>query len=188
MWNSEDDYFFNKSSGIQFTNNFQDYWTRNIFCAGYKNSSNDWVYDCNDALSFNWNIKTDNETYFNYTLWRDKTIGTKEVRLGLRYHLKLDDENLSIQFSVENIGEEDIDNDLGFAWKVKDIQIGGDKGNDWIHMNGSHYNLSKSIDLTFINMNESHYRLYDYVSDTFVRLNWDNNLNYKVEIKNASNQ
>jgi len=32
IWNAHDDYYFNASSGIQFTNHFQEYWTRNIFC------------------------------------------------------------------------------------------------------------------------------------------------------------
>jgi len=187
IWNTQDDYFFNKSSGIQFSNHYQEYWTKNIFCAGYK-AGEEWIYDCNDALPFNWNIKTDNETYVNITGWREKTIGTKEVRLGLRYHLKLDDKNLSVQLNVENIGTEDIINDLGFAWKSKDIQIGTDEEDDWIKINNSYYNLSENLDLTFTNMNESYYKIYDYKTHEFLRLDWNNNLNYRLDVKSQYGQ
>jgi len=44
IWNVHDDYYFNASSGIQFTNHFQEYWTRNIFCAGYKDAQNEWMH------------------------------------------------------------------------------------------------------------------------------------------------
>ena len=186
MWNAyKYEYYFNKSSGIQFSNYFDESWTHNIFCAGYKNASNDWVYDCNDKLSFNFNIKTDNLTYVNYTLWRDKTIGSKTVRLGLRYHLKLNDKNLSVQLSVENIGSSDINNDLGFAWVVNDIKINNDSAGDFIFVNYTNYNLSDDLHENFTNLDNSYYRLFD---SAYVQLDWNNNLNYKLEVKNVTNQ
>ena len=32
IWNTEDDYYFNATSGIQFTNHYNEYWAHNIFC------------------------------------------------------------------------------------------------------------------------------------------------------------
>jgi hypothetical protein len=31
IWNEKDSYYFNTSSKMQFTNHYQEYWTRNIF-------------------------------------------------------------------------------------------------------------------------------------------------------------
>ena len=184
IWNTEDDYYFNKSSGIQFSNYFNEYWTKNIFCAGYKDQSENWIYDCNDELPFNWNIKTDNLTYVNITGWRDKSIGIKTVRLGLRYHLKINDKNLSVQPSIKNIGSTNITQDLGFAWVTKDIKIRNDYAHDIIMINGSSYDLhDNNLNINFTNMEDATYMLYDR---GYIRLNWDNNLNYKVEVKNTS--
>jgi hypothetical protein len=36
MWNENNDYYMNKTSGIQITNHYQEYWTHNVFCA--------WIY------------------------------------------------------------------------------------------------------------------------------------------------
>jgi len=186
MWNNKDDYFFNYTSGIQFTNHFQEYWTHNIFCGGYKNSSNDWVYDCLDELPFNWNIKTDNLTYVNYTGWRDKTVGSNTVRIGIRYNLNINDTNLSVQLSVENIGASDITNDLGFAWRVKDINISGDNSPDRIYINNTIYWLDEELDLRFTNLNDASYVLRD--KNAYIRLNWGSGLNYFVEVKSTPNQ
>ncbi len=195
IWNNASgvqDYYFEKESGIQLTNNFQDYWTQNVFCAGYKDLSDEWIYDCNDALPFNWDIDSDDLTYVNITGWRDKTIGTKEVRLGLRYHLKLNDQNLSVQLSVENIGAEDIDADLGFAWRIKDIQIPGvnvsAEMNDKILIDDTEYWLSESLDLSFTNLDEGYFKIFDVVEKSNLWLRWNKNLNYKVEVKDVPSQ
>ncbi|KKL46014.1 hypothetical protein LCGC14_2349880, partial [marine sediment metagenome] len=84
IWNTQDDYFFNKSSGIQFTNHYQDYWSRNIFCIGYYNGGTWNKIKCADELNdFNKNIITDNETYVNATLWKDISYGAYDMRLGV---------------------------------------------------------------------------------------------------------
>lgn len=181
IWNDVDDYYFNSSSGIQFTNHFNEYWTTNIFCAGYKDNLGDWIYDCNDALPFTWNIKTDNLTYVNITGWRDKSIGSKEVRLALRYSLELKDGELNIDLSVENIGSENITNDLGFAWRIKDIKINKVPQDDYIRINNTEYQLSENLDLSFVNLNIPSFKIHDDVS--FINLRWDGNLNDKVTVK-----
>ena len=192
IWNTQDNYFFDKDSGIQLTNHFDEYWTHNTFCAGYKQVYNDssfqWIYDCNDALPFTWSIDSDDETYVNITGWRDKTIGSKEVRIALRYHLKLNDKSLSVQLSIENIGEEDITNDIGFAWKIDDIQIDKNKENDWIKIDGEHYKLNESLDLTFTDLTESYFVMYDYNSGQFLKLDWNENLNYRLDVKSKAGQ
>src|SRR3990167_7348429 len=59
IWNNKDDYFFNKTSGLQFSNNFNEYWTKNVFCVG-EVQSNNWNWFCVDELPYEINPITDN--------------------------------------------------------------------------------------------------------------------------------
>ncbi len=185
IWNDKDDYFFDKASGVQFSNHFNTYWTHNIFCGGYKNASNDWVYECNDELPFIWSIASDNSTYVNITGYRDTTVSGKNIRVGIRYHLKLSDESLSVQPSIENTGTSDIVSDVGFAWRTKDIQIFGDARWDRIVVNRTLYWLNNSLSLNFTNLTEPNYKLID---EAFVGLAWNNSLNYILNVQSQPDQ
>ncbi len=151
IWNTQDDYFFEKDAGIQLTNHYQDYWSRNIFCIGYY-SGEEWVkIKCADELSnFNRNIQTDNESYVNATLWKDFSYSNYDLRLGVRYHLGLDDKNLSITIYGKNIGI-DIPYDLGFAWKVTNLDVPSET-TDKILINNTRYELDGTYDLIFKDM------------------------------------
>ncbi len=210
IWNTQATYYFNKTSGIQFTNHFQDYWTRNIFCIGYY-SGDEWVkIKCADELGeFNRDIKTDNETYVNATLWKWITLNIEgneyPFRFGLRYHLGLNDEKLSIIIQGKN-GAINIPYDLGFAWKVTDWEIPHDNPlGDSIFINDTDYDLDGTFDLLFKNMthiitpfNETtqqvdeliepipFFRGYDWTK--FLRVDWNKNLNYAVKMYSNGNQ
>ena len=68
MWNNHDSYYFNRSNGIQFTNHYQEFWTRNIFCIGYYNNDEWNIIKCADELSgFNKNIT--GERYCSVTFY-----------------------------------------------------------------------------------------------------------------------
>ncbi len=201
IWNTQDDYFFNKNSGIQFTNHFQDYWTRNVFCIGYYDGEEWNKIKCADELeNFNRNIETDNETYVNATLWKDISYESYDLRLGIQYHLGLDDKKLSVTIYGKNIGI-DIPFDLGFAWKITDWEIPHDSLlGDSIFINQTDYNLDGTFDLTFKNMShtyynnkleenveyDSYFRGYDWTK--FLRVDWNENLNYAVKMFGNGNQ
>ncbi len=160
IWNTQDDYFFDKDSGIQFTNHFQDYWSKNIFCIGYYNGGTWNKIKCADELSdFNKDIQTDNSTYVNATLWKDISYGSYDLRFGVGYHLGLNDENLSITIYMKNIGI-DIPFDLGFAWKVMDLDVPSNETTDKILINNSRYELDGVYDLTFKDMKK-------YINNSF---------------------
>lgn len=211
IWNTQDDYFFDKDKGIQLTNHYEDYWTRNIFCIGYYNGGI-WnkIYCADDLTNFNKDIHSDNLTYVNATLWKDVTYGSYDLRLGIRYHLGLDDKNLSVIIYGKNIGI-DIPYDLGFAWKVTDWEIPHNTtGGDSIKINDTHYELNGTFNLLFKNMTKSHnitimtnnitnvsheetiytdipfFRGYDYTK--FLRIDWDKDLNYAVKMVGNGNQ
>ena len=197
MWNSQDVYYFDRDSGSQFTNHFQNYWTQNTFCLGYY-SGEEWIkIKCSDELgNFNQDFQTDNQTYANSIFWKDFTYSGYDLRFGIKYHLGLNDENLSVQIYLENMDEDDIPYDLGFAWKIHDIRISGNE-KDEIYINSTNYNLNKSMDLSFKNIS----RTFEYLGTNqtvteflpffilksikengFIRLDWDKNLNYKVKL------
>ncbi len=180
MWNTQDDYFFNKSSGIQFTNHFQDYWTKNIFCIGYYSGETWNKIKCADELdNFQKSIETDNSTYVNATLWKDISYGSYDLRLGINYYLGLDDKNLSITIYGKNIGI-DIPFDLGFAWKITDWDIPL-KTHDFINVNNTNYLIHTFNDsVIFKNMNNSFIKGYDNYN--FLRLDWNKNLDYAVKM------
>ena len=118
IWNNKDDYFFNKTSGLQFSNNFNEYWTKNVFCVG-EVQSNNWNWFCIDELPYEINPITDNATYVNLTLTRNIT---SQVIASLTYNLKQDNEELIVNPRLRNNGN-NINGVFGFAWKVKDIKI-----------------------------------------------------------------
>ncbi len=151
IWNTQDDYFFDVTSGIQLTNHYEDYWTRNIFCIGYYNNDEWHKIKCADELTnFEKSIETDGGTYVSAVLWKDFSYNDYNMRLGVQYYLGLDDKNLSITISGKNIGI-DIPFDLGFAWKVTDIDVPIET-TDRILINRTNYELDETYDLTFKNM------------------------------------
>ncbi len=185
IWNTQDDYFFEKDAGIQLTNHYEDYWTKNIFCIGYYNNDEWNKIKCSDELNnFQKSIETDNETYVNATLWKDIEYGIYDLRLGVGYHLGVNDSNLSITIYGKNIGI-DIPFDLGFAWKVTDWDIPSNETDDVLVINNTGYNTKGIYDLTFKDMEESYFKgrdtTYDFGGE-FLRVDWNENLNYAVKM------
>lgn len=210
IWNTQDHYFFNISSGIQLTNHYDDYWTHNIFCLGYYNTT-DWVkIKCADELStFNRSISTDNLTYVNATLWKDFTYSGYDFRFGIKYNLKTNDSNLSVIVYGKNMGGTTIPFELGFAWKIKDIEIPFRPLQDSVVINQTTYRLdgnydlmlrnmtSKTVNITYYNetntsSSQNIYEPLPYLrmSDTtqFLRLDWNPSLNYAVRFYSDGNQ
>lgn len=150
FWNDIDDYYLNMSSSIQFSNHYQEYWTHNIFCAGYKTGS--WNYLCSDTLPISMNVISDNLTYVQISGTRIVTIAGRDIEMGIDYYLELGDNFLNVTPSLEHISGTPITNDLAFAWRVNNIQINNDVENDRIFVNNTWYNLNESLDMLFTNM------------------------------------
>lgn len=210
IWNEVEDFYFATASGIQFTQVYPDYFTKNVFCGGWKTDT--WHYTCTDAVNFDWNIKTDNITFINITGHKDTGFGNKTVRVGLRYHLKANDTELSVIPFIKNTGP-NIPQDLGFAWKVKDIKVSGNKEHDVLFINDNKYLLSENLDLTFTDMTKEvmhfsnftlpngtnilindynhtipipFYKIEDSITLASVDLRWNENLNYWVKVKSTA--
>ena len=208
IWNTQDDYYFNKSSGIQLTNHYEDYWTRNIFCVGFYTPSGNWTERaCADSFdSVDFTIETDNETYVRLSFAKDFEQEPTPLRLGANYYLGLNDKNLTINISTKNIGTHPFPQELGFAWKIKDVNIPDSDGKtqpygDSIEINNTRYKLNDTFDLIFKNMSYTYYddELEEFVTEydsnfrmqdwtKFLKVDWNENLNYAVKMYGNGNQ
>ena len=204
IWNPDTSYYFNKTSGIQWTEDPDAYWTRNIFSIGYLNAIGDWnkIYSADDLGTFERSIDSDGSTYVNATLWKDFNYAGYDLRLGVRYHLKLNDTELSVIIYAKNLGAEDYPVELGFAWMVTDIDIPNPLGEDRIYINETYYRLDEVHDVTFTDIKkekfnrtdlddpeegywyteyQSNYRIDDYTQ--FITLEWDSDIPYTVHLR-----
>jgi len=204
IWNTQDDYYFETEKGIQLTNHYKDYWTKNIFCVGFYNPSGNWIERaCADSFdSIDLIIETDNETYVKLSFAKDFEQEPIPLRLGTNYYLGLNDKNLTINLSTKNIGTHPFPQELGFAWKVTDWDIPHEGiGGDSIFINNVDYDLDGIFDLTFKDMQhsyfddelnetiteyDSYFRGYDWTK--FLRVDWNKNLNYAVKLYGNGNQ
>jgi hypothetical protein len=196
IWNTYDNYYFNTSSGIQLTNHKDDHWSHNVLMLGYYNNDQ-WnlIYRTDELSGFSKEIDTDNETYVNATLWKDLSYQDYDFRLAIRYHLGINDTDLTIIPYIKNIDNEDILYTLGFGWELKDIQIAMTTEDDWLDINQTSYLLhptdNSSINQTYTDLDQSIIYIKEYTSNNTVEdlyLTWDSNLTYKVQVKSRENQ
>jgi len=159
---------------------------------GYYNN-NQWnlIYRTDELSGFNKNIDTDNnETYVNATLWKDLTYQGYDFRLAIRYHLGVDDKELTVIPYIKNLGQA-IQYNLGFAWEIKDIQVDMTPENDYLEINGTTYYLNQSLDETYKNMNQSCFYIREDISSDrseSLYLCWNESLDYLVKVKSRDGQ
>jgi len=201
MWNTRDSYYFNVSSGIQFSNHYQEYWSHNVLGIGYYVGGQWNVLYWTDSLEgFNRDIQTDWETYVNGTLWKDLTswVGgsSYDYRLAIRYHLKPEDAMLTIQPYIKNLGQP-ISVDIGFAWRLKEVQVANTLDNDkfriWEDVGNNSitldtFYLNQTIDKTYSNTNTTGFIIDDFVAKEYLKMGWSHKLKSKLLVKVKSQQ
>jgi len=192
LWNHYDNYYFNISSGIQLTNHKDEYWSHNVMMLGYYNNDQ-WhlLYRTDELTGFSRSIETDNSTYVNVTLWKDLSYAGYPFRLALRYHLGVDDNDLTIIPSIKNLGTTTIPYVLGFGWELKDIQINTTTEGDYIVIDQESYSLNQTLNNTYTDLHETMFSLMDDSTDTQTQslyLRWDPNLIYKLQVKSRTGQ
>ncbi|MDH7506722.1 MAG: PKD domain-containing protein, partial [Candidatus Thermoplasmatota archaeon] len=191
IWNNYDDYYFNSSNGLQFTNHFNKYWSCNVLMLGYYNNDQ-WnlVYRVDELSGFNKNIVSDNTSFVNVTLWKDLNYQGYSFRLAIRYFLGVDDRELTVIPYIKNLGI-NIPYVLGFAWEIKDIQVDMTPSGDYIEINGTSFYLNQSLDETYTDLDLPQF----YIKEDFINnmseslyLRWNGSLNYKLKVKSRSGQ
>jgi len=192
VWNRFDSYYFNTSNGVQFTNHMDEYWSHNVLMLGYYNNDI-WnlIYRVDNLSGFNKNITSDNISFVNATLWKDLSYGGYDFHLAVRYHLGVDDNELTVIPYIKNIDDENITYTLGFAWEINNIQIDGTTGGDYIEINETSYYLNTTLDETYTNLTiPCYYIRENKTGDTSesLYLRWNSSLNYKVKVESKEGE
>jgi hypothetical protein len=212
IWNNQNSYYFNTSSGIQLTNHKDEYWSQNVLMLGYYNNDQ-WnlIYRTDELSGFNKNIDGDNETYVNATIWKNLTYNGYDFRLAIRYYLGVDDEDLTVIPYIKNIDESNIPYQLGFGWEIKDIRIADTIYNNSILINCTNYQLNTTLDSQFRNLttivpywNETTNQSENitipntmfvlkasdptFGHERILYLKWNESLNYLVTVKSRTGQ
>lgn len=188
IWNPSLNYYFNTSSGLQFTNNYNDYWSKNIFCVGWK-TGGIWVDRCNDGSilkNFNWTIETDNLSYVTLQGYKTITFDGKASEIGLNYTLNTSYNDLIITPSLKNIDTTPITDEIRFKWRIQDINI-GDGFNNYAIGDGAEINLSKNWDISRTNITPKEFMIYKLDSGKWFKISWDYGQN-NISVKNESSQ
>ena len=191
IWNPDTSYYFDKTNGVQWVENPDVYWSRNVFSVGYY-SGTEWVqmYSADDLGAFNKEIDSDYSSYVNATLWKDFTYNGYDLRLGINYYLGVDDTDLSVTPFIKNLDYRVYPVPLGFSWTITDIDIPNPHNNDRIYINQTYYPLDGVYDVTFTDMRhvengttvyDANYRISDYTE--FLTLEWGHTLPYSVRLQ-----
>jgi hypothetical protein len=180
MWNSKLDFYFNVTSGLQFTNNYNVYWNRNIYCIGYKNlTTGIWDDKCNDGSilnTFSWKIYTDNLTYVSAQGFKNITFAGRQVEVGLNYSLNNSINDLIIRPSLKNVDSSNILEQIRFKWHSRDILV-GDGINNYLQANGTEINLANSWNITRTNITPQKYIVTDADTGEWFQVKWNYNDN-----------
>jgi len=188
LWNTADHYYFNATSGMQFTNHYNQYWSKNVFCGGYWNGDT-WVkHVCIDELPFTWTIDSDNSTYINVTGYRDVKYLDRKVRFALRYHLKENDTKLTIQPYMKNIGTLNIPLEMGFTWHMRDIKINMTEENNMITVASYNPKDLHNLNIEVSNINDGALFITQNDTGEHIFLAWDESIPHIIKVQEAIGQ
>lgn len=201
-WNRFDSYYFNNTNGVQFSNHYEEYWTHNVMMIGYYDGDN-WnkIYSVDELSDFNRIFDGATNDYISLTLYKNLSYGPYDFRLALTYYLGIDDYNLTVTPYIKNIGSLDINQVLGFGWKIKDIKIANTYENDYIryeydgnNSNDTIFNLhNSSLNFTNTSLYRTKFNLdnrNNNVSNQTLYLEWNKSLegNYLLQVKAVDGQ
>jgi hypothetical protein len=191
LWNQYDSYYFNTSNGIQLTNHYNEYWSHNVLMLGYYNNDQ-WnlIYRADELTGFMKSIETDNVSFVNVTLWKDLTYNGYAFRLAIRYHLGIDDRELTVIPYIKNLGAP-IPYTMGFAWEINDIQVAMTPENDYLEINGTRFPLNESTDVTYKHLVDPTFSIYEILPNDVLEslsLRWSESLNYLVWVKTRAGE
>jgi hypothetical protein len=157
----------------------------------YNNDQWNLLYRTDELTGFTKAIETDNSTYVNVTLWKDLTYAGYSFRLALRYHLGVDDNDLTIIPSIKNLGATLIPSVFGFGWELKDIQINMTTEGDYILVDQDKYLLNQTLDNSYTSLNETMFYLMEDVTGSQTQslyLPWNPDLTYKLLVRSRTGQ
>ena len=161
VWNTFDDYYFNNTRMEQFSNHYEEYWTKNIFKLVYdKNGVWETIFRSDTDLVSDYNVSFNcvSDSFINITVSGNISWKQYDIHLGVHYYIEPWDENLTVVPFAKNIGSKDISETLGLAWEMQNIQINNDTSNNFFYLqqNASYWNdydlHNSSLDNSYDNL------------------------------------
>ena len=187
IYNDVEEVYVDSTTGIQLTNHYLDYWTRNLLCVDYQ--TNKWNSYCTDGFPWNWETNTDNNTYARLT-------GTSVVAgetIKISYELNID-ENANITMTFNNTGNKDI-TDSYLNWYVMDIKMWMNETNNFFEFHNltglNNFNLSEQVNRSFSNITNNTFYITVYPNDYNeygVRMIWNDEYDYELILETFPGQ
>jgi hypothetical protein len=156
----------------------------------YNNDQWNLIYRTDELTGFIKSIETDNVSFVNVTLWKDLTYNGYAFRLAIRYHLGIDDRELTVIPYIKNLGVA-IPYTLGFAWEINDIQVAMTPENDYLEINGTRFPLNESTDVTYKHLVDPTFSINEILPNDVLEslsLRWSESLNYLVWVKTQAGE
>lgn len=184
IWNDIHSYYIN-DTGTQITNNYNNYYTHNVWCL-WVNTSSGYQRRCSDGMNWTWANAT-GVGWVELNGTANYSEGSYSAIFRVRYYLADGYDSINITLDLKNTGQNI--SDIYYGWLVKDIRIDDNETNNIIrgqdlNLSWHEYDLSKDLKLEF-NENQMirHYQLTN--NDTSVAVdfwwdskNWKNNVEY----------
>lgn len=172
IWNDKNDYYIDKTSGIQITNHYKEYWTKNFICIGFNQEEH-----CFNSADWSWEIsKTESHT---------SLVGTTKLKfdsslfeIKLEYYLEPGWDTIRIRTSIKNLNGELLNPYIKFY--ISDIKVGGDRSADTVNVNlkdgPKSWDLGSplSIELTDATLKEREVEFGDKLKDSTITFKWGN--------------
>lgn len=148
IWNEIHHFYINNSNGIQLTQDYGNFWSENVLGFEVK-IGNEWIHSIslNELTGWTKSFHTDNETYVNVTYWNNFTLYDKNSQMSINFFLNINDTNLTINGGVKNIDTKNLNKNVRFLWRVKNINIGRQYDDNRIFIDNNWYELRNETEI-----------------------------------------
>ena len=202
IYNLEEDYWVNKTSGMQITQDIPNYWTKNYLCINVTlriGNNNRTFYYCTDTLNLQWTNTTDEFASFAELNGTSPlvAIGQYRFQFKVRYYLADAWRHLSVSYYINNSGTRDV-YDVSFFWLVRNIKINNSYTDNLFVVNSTWNSVDiydiKDLSMTFNSsaLNERKYEIYKKNTENLnmfrIRLDWLNDYDYLLKVEPESGQ
>jgi|24BtaG_2_1085350.scaffolds.fasta_scaffold01514_2 hypothetical protein len=194
IWNQGDikqDYYYTGQCNHQLSNLPDEVWEKVILGMTYGNTAEELINNYVELHSGGCNRieETDNQTYVNITVWKDITYLGESGRLAKNSYIELNDDYMRETFYFKAF--DDINQDIWFSIKRKDIDISNNQKDDYIKVfntdnTTSYLNLSaEGIYVRNQDQIHSGFYLMDYFTEEHIMFSTQTNADYKLIFNNG---
>jgi hypothetical protein len=203
IYNLEEDYWVNKTSGMQITQDIPNYWTKNYLCINVTlriGNNNRTFYYCTDTLNLQWTNTTDEFASFvelNGTSPYYIMVNYR-FQFKVRYYLADSWRHLSVNYYINSSASTRDMYDVSFSWLTRNIKINNSYTDNLFVVNSTWNSVDiydiKDLNMTFNSsvLREKKYEIYKKNTADLnmfrIRLDWLNDYDYLLKVEPESGQ